>query len=388
MLVPVPVLFTTLAQALGMMSAPIVIFVGGFLGFALAPSQGLSTLPVAALVVGSALASMPAVLIMKRIGRRKGFVYATLTGILGSVLAVVSVNTANFWGLCFSTVLLGVQIAFVAQFRFAALEWVDASRAGVTASFVMLGGLVAAWLGPELAMLGQHLVAAEFAGAFILLAVVQVLLLVLLSLMPFAQLQTVEHQETNTPWLTLLSRPGISAAIMCAAAAYGVMSLIMTATPVSMSEIQSYPLHETKSVIQSHIMAMFLPSLFTPFILKRIKTATLLVAGLLVMVVAITIALWDQSYWGYWGALVCLGLGWNWLFTGGTALLAQNYQPHEAFSAQAINEFAVFGIQAIMSLSAGWLVFQYGWHVLNLFAIPLLILALVMLARWRFSKAA
>ena len=152
MLVPIPVLLTTLAQALGMMSAPIVIFVGGFLGFALAPSQGLSTLPVASLVVGSAIASMPAVLIMKRIGRRKGFVYATLIGILGSLLAVVSVKTANFWGLCFSTVLLGIQVAFVAQFRFAALEWVDAGRAGVTASFVMLGGLVAAWFGPELAI--------------------------------------------------------------------------------------------------------------------------------------------------------------------------------------------------------------------------------------------
>lgn len=386
-LVPLPVLFITFAQALGMMTAPMVIFVGGFLGYAFAPTPMMATLPVASLVVGSALASMPAALIMRRIGRRKGFVYATLIALLGSILAIFSIRSGNFWGLCFSVVLLGVHMAFVAQFRFAALEWVKPERAATTASFVMIGGLLAAWVGPELAMTGKDLLAYQFSGSFVLLACSHGLLLVLLSLIPFAEIKAAEHTAAKRSLLEILKHPGITAAMVCAAVAYGVMSLIMTATPVSMSEIQDYPLEETKTVIQSHIMAMFLPSLFTPFILRYVSTATMLLTGLVAMVLAITTALMDQSYWGYWIALVFLGLGWNLLFAGGTALLAQSYRQEESFTVQAANEFTIFGVQAITSLSAGWLVFSYGWHVLNLFAIPLLMVALAMLYRWyRFKE--
>ena len=385
-LVPFPVLLITFAQALGMMTAPMVIFVGGFLGYAFAPSSTMATLPVASLVVGSALASMPAALIMKRIGRRKGFVYATLIALLGSILAIYSIRSENFWGLCFSIILLGVHMAFVAQFRFAALEWVRPERAATTASFVMVGGLLAAWLGPELAIMGQNLLSFQFSGSFVLLAISHGLLLVLLSLMPFADVQSTAHSESRRPLFDIIANPGIAAAITCAAVAYGVMSLIMTATPVSMSELQDYPLAETKTVIQSHIMAMFLPSLFTPFILRHVSTMSMLMVGLAALIIAVSIALLDQSYWGYWSALVFLGLGWNLLFSGGTALLAQSYEPQDSFRVQAINEFCVFGIQAIMSLSAGWLVFSYGWHVLNLFSIPLLMFALLMLFRWHRSK--
>lgn len=385
-LVPVPVVLITFAQALGMMTAPMVIFVGGFLGYAFAPSPTMATLPVASLVVGSALASMPAALIMKRIGRRKGFVYATLIALLGSILATYSIRSENFWGLCFSVVLLGVHMAFVAQFRFAALEWVKPERAATTASFVMVGGLVAAWIGPELAMIGKDLFAFQFSGSFVLLAVSHGLLLILISLIPFAEIKAVNHAESKRSIFEIIQHPGIAAAMACAAVAYGVMSLIMTATPVSMSEIQDYPLEETKTVIQSHIMSMFLPSLFTPFILRFVSTGTMLLVGLVAMALAITIALLDQSYWGYWFALVFLGLGWNLLFSGGTALLAQSYKQEESFTVQAVNEFVVFGIQAVTSLSAGWLVFSYGWHVLNLFAIPLLMFALLMLFRWYRTK--
>ena len=386
-LVPFPVVLITFAQALGMMTAPMVIFVGGFLGYAFAPSPTMATLPVASLVVGSALASMPAALIMKRIGRRKGFVYATLIALLGSILATYSIRSENFWGLCFSVVLLGVHMAFVAQFRFAALEWVKPERAATTASFVMVGGLVAAWIGPELAMIGKDLFSFQFSGSFVLLAVSHGILLLLLSTIPFAEIKIVDHAESKRSIFEIIKHPGIAAAMACAAVAYGVMSLIMTATPVSMSEIQDYPLVETKTVIQSHIMAMFIPSLFTPFLLRYVSTGTMLLVGLIAMVVAISIALIDQSYWGYWFALVFLGLGWNLLFSGGTALLAQSYQPEESFTVQAVNEFCVFGIQAITSLSAGWLVFSYGWHVLNLFSIPLLMLALFMMYRWYQYKA-
>lgn len=385
--IPYPVWLITIAQALGMLTAPLVIFVGGFLGVLFAPSASLATLPVAALVVGSAVTSMPAAFIMKRIGRRRGFVYATLVAILGSILAVYSVRGENFLGLCFSIFLLGGHMAFVQQFRFAAIEWVPADKVAMTASVVMLGGLFAAWFGPEIAMLGKDLFTQAFSGSFVLLALCHVVLLVLLSVMPFASIPAVDESAVvKRSWLSLLRQPGISAAIASAAVAFGVMSLIMTATPVSMSEIQNYPLDDTKTVIQSHIMAMFLPSLFAPFLFRIFSLLSMLLAGLVVMSAAVSIAILDQGYWGYWSALVCLGVGWNFLFVAGTTLLTQQYTKHDSFTVQAMNDAAVFSTQAIMALCAGWMVFNFGWLALNLLSVPLLILALLLIARWYFSN--
>ncbi len=380
--IPLPVWLIALAQTLGMVTAPIVIFVGGFLGVMLAPSASMATLPIAALVVGSAIASMPAAFIMQKIGRRSGFVYATMLALLGSILAFYSVRNENFWGLCFSIVLLGMHLAFVQQFRFAALEWVKPEQAATTASVVLMGGLVAAWVGPEMVMLGKGLFTQTFSGVFVLLAISHSLLLVLLNFIPFAKSQHSEHADSGRPLKALLATPAIGAAVASGAVAYGVMSLIMTATPVSMTEIQDFPLQETKTVIQSHIMAMFLPSLITPFLIRWLSISGVLLLGILSMVLSISIAIFDQGYWGYWTALVLLGLGWNFLFVGGTTLLMQSYQPQEGFRVQAVNEVLVFSTQAIMSLMAGWLVFSYGWFVVNLLSIPLLILALIMLSRW------
>ena len=384
--IPFPVFLIAIAQGLGMISAPLVIFAGGFLGVALAPSPALATFPLAAMIVGTAVASMPAAMIMQKIGRRSGFIYATLLGILGSILAFFSIRQGNFWGLSFSISLLGMHMAFVQQFRFAALEWVKPEQAATTASIILLGGLFAAWFGPELAMLGKDLFSHTFAGAFVLLAVCHSLLLILLSLIPFVRIDSTVTNQQGRSARELLSDRGMLAAVVCSAVAYGVMSLIMTATPVSMSKIELYPLSETKTVIQSHIMAMFLPSLFTPFILGFLTTFRILLIGISIFIVAISIAIFDQSYWGYWSALVCLGLGWNLMFVGGTTLLAQSYAAAERFKAQAVNEIIVFGGQAIMALSAGWLIFNVGWFGLNLVAIPLLMLALVILARWRINK--
>ncbi|WP_396588897.1 MFS transporter [Bermanella sp. R86510] len=380
--IPAPVFLLVIAQGLGMLTAPMVIFVGGFIGVALAPSPAMATLPVASVVVGTALASMPAAFIMQKIGRRQGFVYATLVAILGSILAIFSLRHELFWGVCLSTALLGSHLAFVQQFRFAALEWVGSELAAMTASIIMLGGLFAAWFGPEIALWGKNLLAVTFSGSFVLLAACHVVLLILLSVIPFANLVTERQISKGRSFKNLLSTPAIAAAIASSAIAYAVMSLIMTATPVSMSELQDFQLEQTKTVLQSHIMAMFIPSLFAPIIFKYITTPQLLLMGLVAMVASITIAVWDQSYWGYWSALALLGVGWNFMFVGGTSLLAQNYKSEERFKVQGINELMVFGTQAVASLAAGTIVFNYGWLALNLLALPLLLLALIMIMRW------
>jgi MFS family permease len=380
--IPAPVFLITIAQAIGMLTAPLVIFIGGFIGLSIAPSVSMSTLPITALIVGVALAGMPAALIMQKLGRRKGFVYATLVGLLGSALTVYSIIHQLFWFLCFSILLLGVHLAFIYQFRFAALEWVKPEKAAQTTSFMMLGGLLAAWLGPELAMAGVELLDVKYAGAFVLLAIAHSLLLIMLMFIDFVEIKPQESQSHGRSLSQLLKSPGIAAAITCTAVAYGVMSLIMTATPISMTEVQGFSLIEAKVVIQSHIMAMFAPSILSPLILRYINTGQMLLVGLVTMTLAITMALLNQSYWGYWLALVAIGISWNFCFVAGTSLLAQSYQQEESYRAQAINELAVFGTQASMSLLAGFILFYYGWIALNLLAIPLIILALLMLGRW------
>ena len=383
---PLPVWFLSAAQALGMCSAPLVIFVGGIIGAQLAPSESLATLPVAAFIIGSALASMPAALIMQRIGRRMGFLAATLVALLGAILAFSSISSQNFWGLCFSIALLGVHIAFVAQFRFAALEWVKADQAAQAASVVLLGGLVAAIFGPELALFGKDIMAAQFAGAFVLLAGVHSLLFLLLWFIPYADMQGAENHSSGRSLGELLKVPSIGAAITAGAVGYGVMSLIMTATPVSMTKISGFPLEESKVVIQSHILAMFLPSLFSPFLFKVLGIRNIMILGLVAFVCAISVALSGQGYWHYWIALIFLGVGWNFLFVSGTGLLAQSYTKEESFKVQAVNDGLVFSSQAVMSLMSGWLVFAFGWNSLNIFALVMLILSLLFIVRWGLSE--
>lgn len=379
---PLPVWFLSAAQALGMCSAPLVIFVGGIIGAQLAPSESLATLPVAAFIIGSALASMPAALIMQRIGRRMGFLAATLVALLGAILAFSSISSQNFWGLCFSIALLGVHIAFVAQFRFAALEWVKADQAAQAASVVLLGGLVAAIFGPELALFGKDIMAAQFAGAFVLLAGVHSLLFLLLWFIPYADMQGAENHSSGRSLGELLKVPSIGAAITAGAVGYGVMSLIMTATPVSMTKISGFPLEESKVVIQSHILAMFLPSLFSPFLFKVLGIRNIMILGLVAFVCAISVALSGQGYWHYWIALIFLGVGWNFLFVSGTGLLAQSYTKEESFKVQAVNDGLVFTSQAVMSLMSGWLVFAFGWNSLNILGLLLLLFAVYMIVRW------
>ena len=382
---PLPVWFLSAAQALGMCSAPLVIFVGGIIGAQLAPSESLATLPVAAFIVGSALASMPAAMIMQRIGRRMGFLAATLVALLGAILAFSSISSQNFWGLCFSIALLGVHIAFVAQFRFAALEWVKADQAAQAASVVLLGGLVAAIFGPELALIGKDIMAAQFAGAFVLLAGVHSFLFLLLWFIPYADMQGAESHSSGRSLRELLTIPSIGAAITAGAVGYGVMSLIMTATPVSMTKISGFPLEESKVVIQSHILAMFLPSLFSPFLFKVLGIRNMMILGLVSLACAISVALSGQGYWHYWIALIFLGVGWNFLFVSGTGLLAQSYTSEESFKVQAVNDGMVFSSQAVMSLMSGWLVFEFGWNSLNIFALLMLIFSLLLIVRWVLS---
>jgi MFS family permease len=383
---PLPVYLYGLAQALGMAAAPLIIFVGGLIGARIAPDKSLVTLPIAAIVVGSALAAMPAGLLMQRFGRKPVFIGMTCVAMGAALLAAWCVAQGYFWGFCVATMCIGMHLAFIQQFRFAALEWVTVAQSGQAAAIVLMGGLLAAFIGPELGSRGMDLWLTPFAGSFLLLIAVYALLILLLSLMPSRPLQQNKGQGSGRSVLALLKQPVLPAAVASGACAYAVMSLIMTATPLSMTGFGGFDVPQTKVVIQSHIVAMFLPSLFAGVLISWLGIRGLMLLGLAAFCTSISIAMFGPAYWAYWMALILLGCGWNFLFLSGTALLPSAYHEEERFKVQALNDFLVFSVQAVAALMAGWLVNRYGWYVLNLVAIPLMLLALLLITRWLLAE--
>lgn len=379
-----------LAGSLGMCVAPLIVFIGGIVGTDLAPTPDLATLPVAALVVGTALAVVPVSRAMQLWGRKKVFLINAFYAAAASGLAAVAVELANFWLFCFAVVLLGGSLAVVQQFRFAAMESVDPALAANAASLVLLGGLIAAFLGPELAHIGQNIFQARFLGSFGLLALASlasavVLLFYRQNELPQAQQNT---RPGGRPLGEIVRQPVLWAAVMSAGIGYAVMSYVMTATPVSMHHVQGHSLLDTKWVIQSHICAMFLPSFFSGLLISRFGAKKMMLVGLLVYVLCGLIALSGQALMHYWLGLVLLGVGWNFLFVAGTALLPDSYVAEERFKVQGLNDFTVFVCQAIASLSSGVVIFNFGWNAMILFASPMLILLMFVLWRWHRSDVA
>lgn len=351
-------------QFLLMSATSMMILVGGLLGAHLAPQPRWATLPITAVILGVATATIPAALLMRRFGRKAGTYLGLTLMLLGALLCFYAATFGYFSRFLLGAFLVGLAMAFVHQFRFAAMESLDKPEdAGPALSLLMLSGIFAAFLGPELGIAGKDLVASAhgYAGSFLLLAVVILLAMIVFSRFENPANQVEEQLVAGRPISALMRAPKFIIAVTAGAVSYGVMSLLMTATPISMHEMQGHSLVQTKWVIQSHIVAMFLPSLVSGFWIKRFGLEKLLLTGTLVYAVTLVIAWQGQAVMHYWLALVLLGVGWNFLFLAGTVLLPESYQPEERFKAQAANEFVIFGVQALTSLSAGWLIFQLGW---------------------------
>lgn len=376
------------AGMLGMCIAPAVVFIGGIVGGLLAPTASLSTLPVAAMVIGTALAVVPVSHLMQRFGRKSVFVGNALITALISLATAYAVHIGSFWGFVIGVAGLGASLAVIQQYRFAAMESVEAELAPQAASMVLLGGLAAAFIGPELAYVGQHMVATEFTGSFILIALACLAGGVVLMRYQLMVVDSDLAQNEPVRSLKELGRqPVLWVAVGGAGVGYAVMSYIMTATPLSMHTFQGHSLAETKWVIQSHIAAMFLPSFFSGRLIARYGAFQIMVLGLLIYFACILVSVAGQELMHYWLGLVLLGVGWNFLFVAGTALLPQSYRPHERFKVQGLNDFVVFGFQALASLSSGVVIYQWGWVALVLLALPLMSLQVIALWGWRNAKS-
>jgi len=368
----------TVAQCFGHTAAPILVLLGGIVGARIAPSPELATLPIAVQILGIASAAIPASLLMSRVGRKAGFLGGTALAIAGTLVAAYAIVIESFVLFVFAAYLIGIYIAFMQQFRFAVAESVAPDQVPRSLSILMLAGIVSALLGPEVGrglsdVQGLPLYVCSFLGLAVMLTI-SFSILLLFYKNTFHE--HAGHQEPERPLGEILRQPLLILAVAAAAIAYSVMSLVMTATPLSMHEFDGFSLVSTTRVIQSHILAMYLPSFFSGMLVSRFGPQNIIKAGLVLMLACVVIGWGEPAFLHYWGALVFLGVGWNFLFLGGTTLLTRCYRSSERFKVQAVNDFLVFGLQGVGSVSAGMLLASLGWSGVMLFALPGILLLL------------
>jgi len=372
----IPVL--SIGQALATCGPATVVLLGGIIGSQMAPSPSLATLPVTMNVIGMALATIPAAYLMKRIGRRSGFMIAAGVASAGALLAGYAIGAESFLLFCTGILLMGVNTAFVLQYRFAAAESVEPEYVSRAVSYVLLGGIAAGFLGPEIAKRSINLSSMGlYTGSFFVASAIYIIVVILLAFLKPTEPSTADdHDVGERPLVQVIRQPVFLVAVLAGAVAYGVMSFLMTAMPVNMHVIGDFSIDQTTVVIQSHIIAMYLPSLFTGAIIQRFGVLRVMLGGLFALLLCALLALVSQAFLEFWGALVLLGVGWNFLFVGATVLLTRSYRPAERFKTQAVNDFSIISVQAVASLSAGTLLYAVGWQVMSLVVLVPLILLL------------
>ena len=379
---PKNVWILTACQSLFMSLSVFMVFVAGIIGSGLSPIKSLSTLPVATIVVGTAISVIPVIKLMSIFGRKKVFLSVCIYTILIIGLSILSIIYELFFLFSFSSLCLGASVATMMQFRFAAIESVDPEKRPLATAVVILGGLISAFIGTEIATLGKNYFETDFVGSFTILAFLFVIAFILMSFFKPAVKFKEQTSQSKRSLFDIIKQGSFLVAVSAATTGYVVMSFIMTATPVSMHVMDGFSLHQTKVVLQSHVIAMFLPSLFTAFLLKYIGLTRIMLLGVALFFTSIFIAFSSHALSYYWWSLVLLGLGWNFLFIGGTNLLPKSYNENEKFQVQTINDFLIFGLQALAALSAGWFVFNFGWEVVLISTIPLLFFQLFILIWW------
>jgi len=358
-------------------SAPIIVFIGGILSSKMASDPSLATLPITLMILGVAAGSIPAAMIAKAKGRR----FAVYTGLsclfMASIAAINAAKLSSFELFTFASFLIGVGGSFTQQLRFAAIESsLNSDDIPKILSILMLSGVFAAFLGPEVAVFGKDILSSPhgYAGSFLLLAllIISAMLIMLAFKNPIFNSDDVVGDAR--PLSEIAKQPVFLIAICTATIGFALMSYLMTATPLSMHHMQGHSLNDTKWVIQSHIAAMYIPSLIAPWLVKYIKLKGLLIIGTLIYTLVAFIALSGQEVMHYWWALLLLGVGWNFLFLTGTSLLPQSYHASERHKVQATNDFILFGFQAAASLLAGWVLFNAGWHWVVVTSLPFILI--------------
>jgi MFS family permease len=352
----------SISSALAGSVIPLMLLAGSLAGTYLAPSADWATAPVALMIVGTAAAVIPVTQCMRTLGRKKGLLLFMMVAVLTCGVAIIALQLQSFTLFCIAALILGSCNAAVLQTRFAAMESVAVEHSATAASMVMASGIIAAFVGPELAVIGRQLTANDYQGSFLLAAICILMGGLLLSLYKPAAMTEVVAEKTATSTRHLLRNPSLCLAIASAAIAYVIMSFVMTGTPISMHHFHGHSLVDTKWVIQSHIAAMFMPSFIAPLLFRYLDTRAMMLLGLVCYCATIVIGFADTSVSGFWLQLVLLGVGWNFLFVAGTSLLPSTHSASDRFKVQAMNDFMVFSLQSVAALSAGWVINLISWQ--------------------------
>jgi len=374
----VPIL--SLSQALFVSAMSIQISVGGLVGYSLALDKGFATLPVAATVVGTAFCTIPAAMVMRRFGRRFGFILGGMIGTVSALLSAYAIDAGHFWLFVASSLLFGAFNATAQYYRFAAVDGAPEKVRARAISFVMAGGVIAAFAGPEIAKHTRDLFEPVlYLGAYLAVGVISLLACFLLAGLRIPPLTAAQRADSGRPLTVIMAQPAFIAAVVSAVVGYATMSFLMTATPLAM-QICGFAFNPTATVIQFHVLAMFLPSFFTGSLIDRFGVRRIIIAGAILNLLAISTGYAGIGWWNFWGNLVLLGIGWNFMFIGGTTLLTRTYTVAERAKTQAANDFLVFGAMALASLSSGKILHEFGWDTVVLAAIPAVLLAILVVA--------
>ena len=362
-----------IGQALAGSGSALAFLVTGFVGLELAPQPELATLPMSTFIIGVALGSPLAPYLMARLGRNAGHRLGLVIAATGSAFCLGALMQADFILYATGTTICGLGTAFQNQIRFTAAEAAPAEQKGIVHSWVLLCGLFAAIIGPALASLGKDLLpTGSFTGSFFLFLLI--LLLVFLAFL-FLPPLPVPHESEHSGRAQageVLRRPEFWLGASSGAVSFAVMTLLMAATPLQMTGMEHYSHSDTTSVIQSHIVAMFLPGLFSGALLSMLGERRLMGLGLFLFLACLIPGYIHESYLHYWWSLVLLGVGWNFLFLAGSTVISRSFAGPERFAAQGLNDLVVFGSQTVASLAAGWLLYRVGWQALILFSLPVL----------------
>ena len=370
-----------ICQLISATGSIVIVTLGGIIGATLASTPALATLPISLVVVATASTTVPATLLMRRIGRSRGFAIASASAAVAVIVASLALERQSFWLFSLAAMLFGINMAFTQQYRYAAAESVPARYVPRAVSFVLLGSIGGALVGPELATRGHDWIdAVPYAGTMLSLAILYVIQAAL-----FLRLEGIRESdvsidvESSRPLQEIAVQPVFIVAVLGGVVGYGLMTLIMTATPLSMHINDGFSLEQTAGVIRAHVLGMYVPSLVSGFLIERFGVSRLMFVGAVLLLVTSVIGLQGQSLLHYWWALILLGVGWNFLYVGGTTMLTYTYSIEERFRAQAVNELAVFGTAALASFGAGTVMHYFGWYRLMLIPIPILLLIAIAL---------
>jgi MFS family permease len=365
-------------QALLFTNNSTLIAINGLAGLSLAPNAALATLPVTCWVLGGAIATMPASLHMKRVGRQRGLTSGTLWGIAGALICATAIWLQSFWLLCFGTLVWGTYNAYGQYYRFAAADIASPDFRATAISLVLAGGLVGGILGPTTSRFTIDLLAPKFMGAYLALILFAVATMVLLRFIRIPTPSASERAKAGRPLREIAAQPKFLIAVFSAAIGYGVMNFLMTSTPIAM-QVCGHPYGDAALVISSHVVAMFAPSFITGRLIRAFGVLPMMLLGALLNLVCIGVALAGIAVANFWWSMVLLGVGWNFLYIGGTTLLTETYRPEERAKAQGANDQAIFIVMVISSFTSGMTVTTAGWERVNLLALPLIAVVAVAL---------